>query len=214
MKLLSINIGKIREIDYQDRRVTTGIYKEPIQGSVQLSVLGVEGDVQVDRENHGGPDKAVYAYTIENYQHWQQDLNRAPFSYGQFGENCTVTGLMDDIVHIGDIFRIGTATLQVTQPRVPCFKLGVKMGEKGFVGKFRCSGRVGFYLRVLEEGTLEAGTSITRWIEDPARLTVCEAMKALEPGYHQKALLYKLLEISALSQAWRQDLQKRLESDA
>jgi MOSC domain-containing protein YiiM len=210
MELLAISSGRARELDYDRRRILTGIYKEPVVGPVKTTALGIEGDVQVDRENHGGPDKAVYAYSIENYRYWEQELGRSPFPYGQFGENFTVSGMPDETVHVGDVFRIGTALLQVTQPRVPCFKLGIKMGDPAFVGRFRRSGRVGFYLRVLEEGEVQAGDPITRISEDGEKLDIRDAMLALDKGSRQREIIERALGIEALSQAWQNDLGKRL----
>jgi MOSC domain-containing protein YiiM len=210
MELLAISTGRVRELDYDRRRVLTGIYKEPVAGTVRITALGLEDDVQVDRENHGGPDKAVYAYTIENYRHWERELGRDPLPFGQFGENFTVLGMPDESVHVGDVFRIGTALLQVTQPRVPCFKLGIKMGDITFVGTFRRSGRVGFYLRVLEEGEVRAGDAITRISEDRKKLNIRDAMLAIDPGPRQREIIRHALSIAALSEAWRNDLGKRL----
>jgi MOSC domain-containing protein YiiM len=171
--------------------------------------LGLEGDVQVDRKNHGGQDKAIYAYTVENYRFWEQELNRGSFPYGQFGENFTVTGLPDEAVHIGDLFRIGPILVQVTQPRVPCFKLGLKMGDPLFVNAFLRSGRAGFYLRVLEEGEVSPGDTIMRIRVDEERLTLRDAMLALVKGPRQHEIIDRALRIDALSEAWREDLEKR-----
>lgn len=211
MELLTISLARARELDYERRRIFTGIYKEPVEGPARTTVLGIEGDVQVDRENHGGPDKAVYAYTIENYRHWEQELGRGPFPHGQFGENFTVSGMPDDAIHIGDLFAVGSLLVQVTQPRVPCFKLGIKMSDPAFVGRFRRSGRVGFYLRVLEEGEARAGAPITRVREDPEKLTIRDAMLAIDKGPRQKEVIERALSIEALSQAWRDDLRERLD---
>ena len=160
MKLLSVNLAMPRAVDYKGRSVMTGIYKEPVNGPVQLQREGLAGDGQADLKVHGGPDKAAYAYPIEHYGWWQQQLDRAPFPHGQFGETLTVQGLLEQELGIGDCLRIGGALLQVSQPRTPCFKLGIKMGLEDFPRTFQDSGRVGFYLRVLEAGPVCAGDAI------------------------------------------------------
>jgi MOSC domain-containing protein YiiM len=209
MELLAISIGRVRELDYGRRRIATGIYKEPVAGPARVTTLGIEGDVQVDRENHGGPDKAIYAYTIENCRFWEQELGCGSLPFGEFGENLTVSGMPDEAVHIGDVFRIGTVLVQVTQPRVPCFKLGIKMGNPSFVARFRRSGRVGFYLRVLEEGELKAGVAISRIAEDLEKLDIRSAMLAIDKGPRQQEIIARALKIAALSDAWRNDLTGR-----
>jgi MOSC domain-containing protein YiiM len=170
---------------------------------------GFLGDAQVDRKNHGGPDKAIYVYTAENYRHWEHLHGVPEYPHGQFGENLTVTGLPDEAVHIGDIFAIGRAVMQVTQPRVPCFKLGIKFGNPRFVADFLASGRTGFYCRVLEAGWVRTGDAITLETADPGRLSVRDAMHALISGPEQADWIAKVLAIDALSAAWRVDLTQR-----
>ncbi len=144
MKLLSVNIGMPRTIIHDGAPVMTGIYKEPIAGRVKISTLGIAGDSQADLRNHGGIYKAVYGYPVEHYDYWSRELGRNDFVPGQFGENLTTSGFTEDDVHIGDMFRIGTALLEVTQPRVPCFKLAHKMNVPDFVKRFTVSGRTRF----------------------------------------------------------------------
>ncbi len=150
MKLLSINVGRPRPVPYRDGVVSTGIYKEPVAGRTWLRRLNLDGDGQADLRVHGGEDKAVYAYPFERYAFWSRELRRNDLGYGQFGENLTVEGLLEEQVHIGDVYRIGAALLQVSQPRSPCFKLGVRMGDAAFVARFAAANYTGFYLRVLE----------------------------------------------------------------
>ncbi len=210
MELLAISLARARQVEHNRGLVSTGIFKEPVARRVRAGILGLEGDVQVDRENHGGPDKAIYAYSVENYRHWEAESRRdTPFPYGQFGENLTVTGLPDEAAHIGDVFRIGHVLVQVTQPRVPCFKLGIKMGDPRFVGVFRHSGRVGFYLRVLEEGEIGVGDPIALVRADDARINIRDAMLAVNKGPRQREFIDKVLEVQALSFAWREDLLQR-----
>jgi MOSC domain-containing protein YiiM len=207
MRLLAISLSGLRKVPYRGRWIETGIYKEPVEGAVRVGVCGLEGDGQADLKNHGGPDKAIYVYTLENYRHWEQELGR-PLSFAQFGENLTVCGMPDEAVHIGDVFRIGSVQVQVTQPRVPCFKLGIKMDDPGFVARFHDSGRVGFYLRVLREGTITADDTIELLAPDPAQLSIREAMLARIKGPRQQEIIRRALAITALSGAWRRDLQK------
>ena len=212
ISVLSVNLGKSKTILHQDRLIETGIYKSPSAGPVRVDQEGVIGDVQVDRKNHGGPDKALYAYSWENYHYWAKVRGEDLYDPGHFGENLTASNLADDAVHIGDIFAVGETLLQVTQPRVPCFKLGLKFGDPGFVGEFLTSGRTGFYLRVLEQGEIRAGNSIHRVSEDKLAVTISDAMKALIKVPDQRLWIKRVLAVESLSSAWREDLERRLSS--
>ncbi|MCZ6660877.1 MAG: MOSC domain-containing protein [bacterium] len=172
MKLLSVNVSLAKEVPYKGKTITTGIFKEPVEGRVMLRELNLDGDGQADLKAHGGTYKSVYVYSIENYNYWKRELGRDDFTFGQFGENFTVEGMLDDEVHIGDIFRVGDALVEVTQPRVPCFKLGLRMGMVEFPKLFHKGERPGFYLRVLEEGEVGAGDVFERVETDPERVTV------------------------------------------
>jgi MOSC domain-containing protein YiiM len=208
-RLLAICVATgSREIRHKGRTEQTGIYKQPVNGVHRVTSLGLEGDCQMDLENHGGEDKAIYVYTAENHAFWERELGQC-LPFGQWGENFSVIGLPDETVCIGDVFAVGSLRLQVTQPRVPCFKLGVKMGDPGFVGRFHHSGRVGFYLRVLESGTVSAPMDIHVLDHDPAGLSIQEAMLALSPGPRQKEIIVRALALPALSAAWRKSLTKR-----
>lgn len=209
--MLSVNLGHLQTIRHGDRDVETGIFKQPVDGARSVGLQGLPGDRQADLENHGGVDKAVYFYTMENYSAWEQELGKA-LSYGDFGENFTVSGMPDEVVRIGDVFGVGGITVQVTQPRVPCFKLGVKMQDMQFVARFLHSGRVGFYVRILETGIVTAGDCIERLATDPHGLCIKEAMLALSKGPRQQEIIKRALEIPALSRAWSADLRKRLQS--
>lgn len=198
-------------IEFAGRTTRTGLCKTPVSGSIAVGLEGLEGDIQVDRANHGGPDKALYVYTLENYRHWERLLNSDPLTPGTFGENLTVTAMPDHDISIGDQFRIGPILVQVTQPRVPCFKLGLRMKDSHFVGAFLKSGRTGFYLRVLETGVLSPGDTIRCESRDTGRVTIDYATRALLKGPHQQETIQKVLSVAALSEAWRQDLEKRLE---
>lgn len=209
MQLLSISVGLPRTVDYRGKPVSTGIYKEAVPGPVTVSRTGLEGDGQADLENHGGLDKAVYAYTIENYDYWKEESGRADMPPGLFGENFTVSGMPDEAVHLGDTFRIGEILVQVTQPRVPCFKLGLRMGMADFVSHFMVSGRVGFYLRVLETGSVRGGDAIELVRADAEGLNIRDSMLALADGPRRQEIIRRALSVDALSDAWRADLLKR-----
>jgi MOSC domain-containing protein YiiM len=179
MKVLSVNISGPKPLTYREQTLATGIFKTPVTGRIRVHRLGLEGDVQVDKRVHGGPDKAVYIYPHEHYAHWKKSLSRKDFAFGQFGENLTTSGLLEDEVRVGDTLRIGSVLLQVTQPREPCFKLMTKMNDFTFAKPFLTSGRTGFYLRVLEEGELGAGDAIARGATDPAAPTIREVVQEM-----------------------------------
>jgi MOSC domain-containing protein YiiM len=178
MQLVSVNVSLPRTLQLGGRRLTTGIFKEPVPGRVMLRTLNLDGDGQADPRYHGGPDKAAYAYPLEHYERWKSELGRDDLPFGQFGENFTISGMLEDRVRIGDVYRIGGAQVQVTDPRAPCFKLGLKMGSRDFQKLFLASGRLGFYLRVLEEGDVGAGDPIELLRTDPTSPTVFETGRA------------------------------------
>jgi MOSC domain-containing protein YiiM len=161
-RVLSVNLATERSVRYRGREVRTGIYKEPAAGRVRLRTLGLEGDFQADPSVHGGPEKAVYVYPSEHYPYFRDLLSRPDLAPGFFGENLTTEGLLEDEVRVGDVFRVGTAVMQVTTPRSPCSKLGAKAGSPAFVETFLNSRRLGFYLSVVEEGEVGAGDEIRR----------------------------------------------------
>lgn len=159
-RVLSVSVASARSVPWKGQTVRTGIFKVPTESRVRVHRLGLEGDEQADLEAHGGPLKAVYAYPSEHYPFWRHELPGTPLPWGAFGENLTVAGLSEDGVRVGDRFRIGTAVLAATEPRFPCYKLGIKFGREDIVERFLTSGRTGFYLRVLEEGELGVGDGI------------------------------------------------------
>ncbi len=210
MKLLSVNISPPKEVVHTGKTVTTGIFKTPVDGRIMLRKLNLDGDGQADLVGHGGIYKAAYAYSVENYDYWERELGRTDFAFGQFGENFTVERMLEDEIHVGDVFRVGGALVEVTQPRVPCYKLGIKMGLRGFEKKFLASGRVGFYLRVLEEGKVGAGDALHRVRTGPERMTVQEICHLLYFDPENLAGARKALGIRALSPGWRQSFEERL----
>jgi MOSC domain-containing protein YiiM len=210
MKLLSVNVALPREAPSEDGAVTTGIFKEPVARRVMLRKLNLDGDGQADLQHHGGIYQAVYAYTHENSQYWARELRCDGFPYGQFGENFTVEGMPEDAVSIGDVFRIGTAVVEVTQPRVPCYKLGLKMGSAEFPKRFLTSGRVGFYLRVVEEGEVGAGDVIERIERASERLTVLDVIRLAYLDREDREMTRKAARLPALSPEWRHRFETRL----
>jgi len=210
VKLLSVNVSQPTEIAHGRGTVSTGIFKEPVAGRIMLRALNLDGDGQADLANHGGIHRAAYAYSIENYDYWRRELGRADLGFGQFGENFTVRGMVEDDVHIGDVFRVGDALVEVTQPRPPCFKLGIKMGMARFPKLFLASGRVGFYLRVLDEGEVGAGDVFERVENDPERVTVREMSHLLFFDPENLEGAERALRIRALSPGWRGSFEERL----
>ena len=211
MTLKSVNISMPKDIEHDAKAVKTGIFKNPVDGRIMmLHRLNLEGDGQADLWGHGGAFRAVYAYPVENYAYWEDELRRGDFSAGQFGENFTVEGMRDDEICIGDVFRIGGALVEVTQPRIPCYKLAIKMGIDGFQNRFLESGRVGFYLRVLEEGEVGAGDTIELVRRDPRQLTVTQVSNLLFFDKDDLDATGLALQIPGLSHGWKGSFQERL----
>jgi MOSC domain-containing protein YiiM len=210
MKLLSVNVSEPKAVVHNGQVIQTSIFKKPVSGRVMMREMNIDGDAQADLQNHGGIHKAAYAYPIENYEFWKDELERDDFTYGQFGENLTVEGMTEDNTHVGDVFRIGGAVAQVTQPRNPCYKLGIKMGSAEFVRTFLQSCRLGIYMRVLEEGEIGAGDAIERIKEDPERMTVREIARLRNIDTENMEGLKKALCIQALPPTLKQDFENRL----
>ena len=210
MKLLSVNVAQPTEVTIGGRSYRTGIYKRHVMGRVWLGRLGLEGDGQADRKAHGGPNRAVYCYSHENYNYWAGELGREDWHYGAFGENLTLLGLREDAVCVGDSFRIGGAVIQASQPRVPCYKLAGALGIPGFEKTFLQANRIGFYARVLEEGYVEAGDPIQLLEKDAIGMTVAEVNAALLLNRSPESTR-RALRIEALSPGWRRDFQALLD---
>ena len=217
-KLVSVNVGAPRDVQWKGRTVSTGIYKEPVGGRVTVNTLNLEGDTQADLSVHGGPSKAIYAYPAEHYSYWRQEFPDMELPWGMFGENLTTEGLLEDTVRIGDRFSIGTTTMQVTEPRTPCYKLAVRFERVDIVRLFKNSGRTGFYLRVLEEGFVEAGDEIDLLAQDPAEVTVADITRLHTQDKAANAeLLRQAITVGALGENWREYFQhelKKLEASA
>ena len=213
MTLMSVNVSRPVEVQHGDRLIKTGIFKKPVTGSVRAKRHNLDGDGQADLDNHGGEHKAVYAYSLDHYAYWRRVLNREEIDYGQFGENLTVAGLDESDSCIGDQLQIGSALFTITQPRVPCFKLGIRLGDERMPKLFSESARTGFYLRVLREGLIEVGDTVNvveRGYGNVAIRTLFEAY--LKAGDGDASLtLVRALEVPELSPEWRAHINKRLE---
>ncbi|GLH80330.1 sulfurase [Bradyrhizobium sp. SSBR45G] len=209
-RVLSVNVGLPRDIPWQGKTVHTGIWKAPVSGPCKVRRLNIEGDGQGDLAGHGGEHRAVLVYQHESYQYWQQQLGRSDFTYGQFGENLTVDGLPDAEVCIGDRYRIGSALFEVTQPRVTCYRVGIRMNEPDMAALLVKHGRPGFYLRVLKEGDVEAGDEIALVASGPERMSVSEIDALLYLPGHPREQLQRALRIPALSMGWRRSFEALL----
>src|SRR4051795_9209985 len=173
-RLLSVNVGLPRDLEWQGKVVRTAVWKSRVDGPTMVRRLNIDGDGQGDRAGHGGEQRAVFVYQLESYEHWEQEFGRDDFTYGQFGENFTVDGLSDQSVHIGDRYRIGDAEFEVTQPRVTCFRVGVRVGVPELPALLVAQHRPGFYLRVVEEGHVQAGDEIVRTRIGRHRMSIAE----------------------------------------
>lgn len=211
MKLLSVNIAAPRHVEFNGQATTTGIFKEAIADRVRVTTLTIEGDHQVDKRYHGGFNKAIYAYPSEHYAAWEEFLT-TKLSPGQFGENLTVEGLLEENVHLGDRLRIGTALLEVTQPRVPCFKLGIKMRMPSFPKWFLKSGKLGFYLRVLAEGEIGAGDAIELTHRDEERISIRELWQFAFADAFDAERIAQILQRDTLASEWTKPLREKLMS--
>jgi MOSC domain-containing protein YiiM len=211
MRLLSVNVGLPREIEWNGRTIRTSIFKAPISGPVRVSKLNLKGDQQSDLSVHGGIDKAVYVYPSEHYTFWREELPMADLSWGAFGENFTTQGSLDDrSVHIGDRLRIGSAEFVVTQPRMPCFKLGIRFGRADIIKRFLRSGRAGFYLAVAAEGDVSSGDPIELIERDQHGITIADIVGLYTADATNQDLLHRVTELAALPESWRAYFRKRL----
>ncbi len=213
-RLLSVNVGLPRDIPWRGKTVHTGVWKTPVQGRRMARRLNIDGDGQGDLQGHGGEHRAVFVYQIDSYRYWQAQLGRNDFVHGQFGENFTIDGLSDSEVCIGDQYRIGGALFEVTQPRVTCYRLGIRMNEPQMPALVVAHHRPGFYFRVLEEGEVEAGDEIVKVSAGPQHLTVAETDALLYLPGREKGGLERALRIPALSAGWRSSFETLLEQES
>ncbi len=212
MQLVSVNVGRPQEVDWHGRVVRTSIWKSPVSGTVRVTSLNLEGDEQSDPSVHGGREKAVYVYPREHYEYWRQELSVEELSWGAFGENFTTEGLLESDVRIGDRIRVGSAEFLVTQPRMPCFKLGVRFGRDDMVKRFLRSGRSGFYVAVLQEGEVASGNPLAFAGRDDHGVTVSDIAALYARDRDNEDLLRRAVALPALPESWKDYFRKRLSS--
>jgi MOSC domain-containing protein YiiM len=211
MKLVSVNVGLPREVEWRGRTVTTGIFKSPVEGRVRVRSLNLDGDRQADLSVHGGPTKAVYVYPGEHYAYWRQELPGVDLPPGSFGENLTTEGLRETEVRIGDRFRVGSAVVSVTEPRMPCSKLGVKFERDDMVRRFLASERSGFYFAVVQEGDVAAGDAIEPLERATHEVTVSEIIRLFARDREDLEALRRVIQVEALPESWRGHFRHQME---
>jgi MOSC domain-containing protein YiiM len=209
-RLVSVNVGLPRLVLNNGEPVSTGIFKEPVAGRVRLRTLNLDGDRQSDLSVHGGPSKAVYGYPSEHYEYWQRELPEMNLPWGMFGENFTTAGLFESELNVGDKFRVGSATVMVTEPRMPCYKLGIKFGRADIIRKFLQSGLSGFYFAVLEEGEVGSGDEFTLVERSDHGVTVSDITQLYVRDKENVDLLRRAIAVEALSESWRDYFRERL----
>jgi len=212
MTLLSLNVGLPRDVVWHGKTVTTGIYKTPVEGRIRLRYLNLDGDAQADLNVHGGEFKAAYCYPIEHYSWWRDALGRT-LPAGMFGENFTTSGLLEDAVHLGDRFKIGGAQVVVTQPRMPCYKLGIRFESDDMVKRFLASGRTGFYLKVEREGDVGAGDPIEVAARDPQRVSISDILRLYvkkQIDASDTTTIERALQVESFPVSWKRHLRERL----
>lgn len=213
MKLLSVNCGMPRRVDWHGTAVTTSIYKDPVEGRVALRTLNLDGDRQSDLSVHGGKDKAVYCYPVAHYEYWKAEMPGRALPPGSFGENFTIESPLEDAIHIGDRFSAGTAEVIVTQPRLPCFKLGIRFESDDMVRRFLASGRTGYYLAVLREGEVGAGDEVSLVSRDPEGVPVSEITRlylAKEFDGADALAVRRAMKVEALTDSWKEYFGEKL----
>ncbi len=214
MKLISLNVARPRLIVYQGKTINTGIFKEPISGPVQLSTLNLDGDRQADLTVHGGPNKAVYGYPSEHYPYWRDELPGVKLPWGAFGENFTTTGLVEDELHVGDRFQIGSAIVIVRQPRMPCYKLAAKFRRDDMIDRFLVSGHSGFYFSVEQEGSVAVEDDFQLLKRNEHGITIAEMNRLFARDRYNLDLLRKAIATEALPEDWRDYFSERLDRPA
>jgi MOSC domain-containing protein YiiM len=214
VKILSVNIGLPREVAWQGKLVTTGIFKEPVKARVMLRTLNLEGDRQADLTVHGGVDKAVYAYPSEHYGYWRTELPGVDLPWGMFGENFTTEGLLEEAVYIGDRFGIGETEVMATEPRMPCYKLGLKFGRADIIKRFLISRRTGFYFSVVREGMVGAGDGMELIGREQQEISVADITRLYGFERDDVKTMRRAIEVEALPESWKGYFQHQLEKQA
>jgi MOSC domain-containing protein YiiM len=210
MRLVSVNVGLPRDVDWHGRVIRTSIWKNPVKGTVRVTALNLEGDEQSDLSVHGGAEKAIYAYPHEHYEYWGRELRTKDLPWGAFGENFTTEGLLEPDIAIGDRIRVGSAEFLVTQPRVPCYKLGIRFCRDDMVKRFLRSGRSGFYLAVLQGGEVTQGDPLELARRDEHGVTVADVAALYAGSSDNEALLRRAVEVPALPESWKEYFRRRL----
>ena len=213
MKVISLNIGLPRKVLFNGQIITTAIFKDPVKGPITLRKINLDGDRQADLTVHGGIEKAVYSYPVEHYDYWHKQYPNLDLIWGMFGENFTTEGLLEDAVNIGDQFQIGSAKLIATQPRMPCYKLGVRFGRMDVIRRFMASGRPGIYFKVLKEGEVKTGDQIENIKRDKNNITVRDIV-SLYISRSQKdniEMMRRAIKIRDLPEGWRYEFQQKIE---
>jgi MOSC domain-containing protein YiiM len=211
MKIVSVNVGLPREVSWQGKLVTTGIFKGPVNGPVMMRTLNLDGDGQADLTVHGGVSKAVYAYPSEHYDYWRAELPGVDLPWGMFGENFTTEGLLEEAVYIGDKFRIGGTEVMVTEPRMPCYKLGIKFGRADIIKRFLASRRTGFYFAVVREGMVGAGDAVELIGREQQEISVADMTRLHAFEKDDLKSLRRAIEVEALSDNWKGYFQHQLD---
>ena len=211
MKILSVNVGLPREVIWQGKLVTTGIFKEPVQGRVMMRRLNLDGDQQADLTVHGGVNKAVYLYPSEHYGYWRIELPGMDLARGMFGENFTTEGFLENTIYIGDRFRIGETEVMVTEPRMPCYKLGIKFGRADIIKRFLASRRTGFYFAVRREGTVSAGDAVELVGHEQQNISVADITRLYAFDKDDVKSLRQATQIEALPESWKGYFRHQLE---
>jgi MOSC domain-containing protein YiiM len=214
VKLISLNVARPRLTVYRGQTITTGIFKQPVSGPIQLRALNLDGDRQADLTVHGGPFKAVYAYPSEHYPFWRHELPGVDLPWGMFGENFTTAGLAEDDLHIGDRFQIGSSIVMVRQPRVPCYKLAARFQRDDILERFLLSGRSGFYFSVEQEGSVADGDGFELLQRNPGGITISEMNRLFVRDKYNHDLLRKAIQSGALPEDWREYFSERLNRPA
>jgi MOSC domain-containing protein YiiM len=213
VKIISVNVGRPRLVRRNGEPVSTGIFKESVAGRVMLRTLNLDGDRQADLSVHGGPEKAVYVYPSEHYAFWKRELPDMDLPWGMFGENFTTVGLLDTEINVGDSFRVGSAEVMVTQPRMPCYKLGIRFDRTDIIKRFLTSERTGFYLSVVKEGEVGAGDVFDLIAKSVTGVTVVDVTRLYSSDKDNYELIRRALATEALPASWREYFKKRLRSD-
>ncbi len=210
MQLISLNVGQPREVLWKGRTVTTGIFKEPVAGRIALRRHNLDGDGQADLEVHGGPHKAVYLYPAEHYAAWRRELPDLELPWGMFGENFTTEGLLEESMYIGDRLRIGTAEVRVTEPRMPCYKLGLRFGRDDIIKRFLASRRSGLYVAVEQEGEVEAGDAFELLSRPDHQITVADITRVYTHEKDDVETMQRVVQLEDLSAVWRRYFEQQL----